>query len=490
MVSVLRVAGIALVAGALALVALATGGQRAGGEAALNEEARSILQELVELDTSGQNGTTRAAQAMAARFRAEGFPPGDIHLVGPADHKQNLVVRLRGSGRARPLLLLAHLDVVEARREDWSVDPFTLLERGGYYYGRGTTDMKDMAAAWVVALLEMKRRGLVPDRDVILALTADEEGGDANGVDWLVRHRRHLIDAEFCLTEGGGGQMHDGRNVVYRVQAAEKVYLSFRLEARDAGGHSALPRPGNPIYRLAAALERSSRLEFPARLNEITTAFFRRMAAVEGGAIGRDMELITGGDPAPDALRRLSRLPYYNALIRTTCVATRVEAGHAENALPQSATAVVNCRLLPGDVPGDVEGRLVEAVADPEVVVSMIGEADSGPVSPLAPEVMGPIEQVAGEMWPGVPVVPVMEAGATDGRILRRAGIPTYGLGAFQPVEDDRAHGRDERIGVRQFREERQFLARLVTRLSEAPSRPRPSRPATEPTRPSTPERQ
>ncbi len=459
----------------------------------LDRAAREILEELVAINTVEPRGSTEAALAMAARFRAAGFPDEDIHLVGPLPHKQNLVVRLRGTRpELKPLLLLAHLDVVEARREDWSTDPFTLAEKDGYLYGRGTTDMKDMAACWVVTLLDMKRRGIRPQRDVVLALTADEEGGSANGVEWLVKTRRDLIEAAFCLTEGGGGQIHDGRYTVYTLQAAEKVYLTFRLEATDPGGHSALPRRGNPIVRLAAALGRLDSLQFPARLNEVTRSFFARMADVEGGSIGLDMRRLAeaplpgaGGSSPPstlllrstlpadaaDAERRLSRQPYFNALLRTTCTATRIEGGHAENALPQRAIAWVNCRLLPDDSPDEVERALVEAIRDANVKVTRVGDPSQGPAAPLVPEVVQAVEDAVAEMWPHVIVVPTMLTGATDGRILRRAGIPPSGLGAFEDISDSRAHGRDERIGIRQFREERALLAAIVTRLSGAPSR-------------------
>ncbi len=501
-----RLAGAAAL---LASLALAAGVEWAAGpsltgrsrvDRELDEEARAVLEELVGIDTTEPNGSTVAARAMAARFRAAGFPEEDLHLVGPLEKKQNLVVRLHGAGGgAKALLLLAHLDVVAARRGDWSSDPFSLVEKEGYLYGRGTIDMKDMAACWVVTLLDLKRRGVRPVRDIVLALTADEEGGGANGVDWLVRNRRDLVDADFGLTEGGGGQIHDGRYAVYNVQAAEKVYLTFRLDARDAGGHSALPRPGNPITRLAAALARLDSLQFPPRLTEVTRAFFARMAEIEGGSIGLDMRRIADSPPsalrslrpsdAADAARRLSRQPYYNALLRTTCTATRLEGGHAENALPQTATAWVNCRLLPDEVPGEVERALVEAVADPEVKVTPLGSAHPGPAAPLLPEVMQAVERAVAERWPAVPVVPTLLTGATDGRILRRAGIPTYGLGAFENIEDSRAHGRDERIGIRQFREERALLASIVTRLSGAPSPRPPSGSATAATRPSAPGR-
>jgi len=473
---------------------------------------------LVQIDTTEERGTAGAVAAVAARFRAAGFPDSDIHVVGPSERKQNLVVRLRATAPTRrPLLLLAHADVVEARREDWSVEPFRFLERDGHYYGRGTTDMKDIAACWTSTLIELKKAGSPLARDIIFALTADEEGGDSNGVEWLVRNRRDLVDAEYCLNEGGGGQIHDGRYAVYNVQAAEKVYLSFRLEARDSGGHSALPKRENPIYRLASALGRLGSHQFPARLNEVTREYFNRMSRIETGEVAKDMDTVARAsdetsslrlDPergalapsrraaprlppsAEDAIRRLSRLPYYNALVRTTCTATMLEGGHAENALPQMARAVVNCRLLPEDSPQEVQRTLAEVIGDPGVSVTALGKDDRGPASPLLPEVIAAVEGVAREMWPGVPVVPVMATGATDGRILRREGIPTYGLGAFENIEDNRAHGADERIGVKQFREELEFLSRVVRAVSSpAPSRPAPYPPATTASRPSRPER-
>jgi acetylornithine deacetylase/succinyl-diaminopimelate desuccinylase-like protein len=429
--------------------------------------ARDVLKELIEINTTDSVGsTTRAAEAMAARLKAAGFADSDMQVLGPDPRKGNLVVRLRGTRARRPILLLAHLDVVEARREDWSFDPFTFLERDGYYYGRGTSDMKDMAAAWVANLIRYRREGFTPSRDIIVALTADEEGGAFNGVDWLIRNHRDLIDAEYCLNEGGGGQIHNGRYTVLNVQAAEKVYLSFALVSKNPGGHSSLPVKDNAIYHLAGALSRLARFDFPVRLNEVTRAYFDRMSRVEKGQLAADLKAVTARTPDPAAVTRLSRVAYYNALMRTTCVATELEGGHAENALPQTARAVVNCRLLPDESPSAVQQTLSRTVADTKVSVAPIGEPDLAPASPLNPGMMRGVEGVTSAMWPGVPVVPVMGTGATDGRILRRAGIPTYGLGAFENIEDNRSHGKDERIGVRQFNEEVEFLYRLVRTLA------------------------
>ncbi len=435
---------------------------------ATNPLARDLLKELVEINTTDSSGsTTKAAEAMAARLRAAGFADEDVKVLGPNPRKGNLVARLHGSGARRPILLLAHTDVVEARREDWSVDPFVFLERDGYFYGRGTTDMKDQAASWIANLIRYKREGFEPDRDLVVALTADEETGDSNGVEWLLARHRNLIDAEFALNEGGGGLMENGRYVQNQVQAAEKVYLSFRLEATSPGGHSSLPTHDNPIYHLSRGLARLAEFDFPVRLNPITRAFFERTARLERGQVAADMRAMTVKKPDAGAIRRLSRVAYYNALMRTTCVATRVEAGHADNALPQAARAVVNCRLLPDDSPDGVRTTLVNVLADSRIAVTPMGAPDVGPASPLAPEVMRAIEGATSSMWPGVPVIPVMGTGATDGRTLRKAGIPTYGTsGLFEDVSDTRSHGRDERVGIRQFYEEQEYLYRLVKALS------------------------
>ena len=312
------------------------------------ELARAILAELIEIDTTDASGdNTAAAEAMARRLRDAGFAPEDLQVLAPHPRKGNLVARFRGSGHRPAILLLAHLDVVAALREDWSFDPFVFREENGYFYGRGTSDDKAMAAIWVANLIRMKRERFEPTRDLVVALTADEEGGAHNGVQFLLAHHRGLIEAGFCLNEGGGGQTRNGRRFANSVQLSEKMYQSFRLEVVNPGGHSSRPRKDNAIYRLSEALVRIAEHEFPAEVDEITSAYFEKTAAVEGGPFADDMRAAARrADPA--AVKRLAASPYYNALLRTTCVATEIEGGHAENALPQTARATVNCRIFPG----------------------------------------------------------------------------------------------------------------------------------------------
>ncbi len=431
------------------------------------ELARDLFQELIEINTTESEGTALAVEAMARRLLAAGFPEEDVQIVGPNDRKLNLVARLRGrdTGRA-PILLLAHLDVVEALRSDWTLDPWTFTERNGYYYGRGVTDNKDDAAIYMANLIRYKEEGFVPDRDIIVALTADEEGGPANGVRWLLANRRDLIDAEYALNEGGDGALKDGVRQLNSVQASEKVYQNFNLRATNRGGHSSLPRDDNAIYELATVLTRISQYDFPVMLNEVTEAYFRGTAAVEGGSIAEDIRSVLENPENERAVGRLRAFPHLNARLRTTCVATRLSGGHANNALPQTAEALVNCRILPNHNPAQVLLTLRE-LAGPRVEVTASGQPNPSPPSPLTPDVMGPIERITEEMWPGVPVVPVMSTFATDGLYLRRAGIPTYGVsGIFMDVDDVRAHGQDERILIESFYEGQEFLYRLVKALA------------------------
>lgn len=433
------------------------------------EEAlvRDLLETLVGVDTTDATGnTTEAAEAMARHLLEAGFPEDDVTVVGPHERKGNLVARLRGSGGGEPILLLAHLDVVEARRSDWSFDPFTMVERDGYYYGRGTTDDKAMAAIWIANFILMKQDGFVPRRDLIVALTADEEGGEHNGVRWLLANRRELIDAAFCLNEGGGGRMRDGVPMANEVQLSEKLYQSFRLHTETIGGHSSVPREENAIYRLSQALVRLSNFDFPIQLDEITTTYFERMAPLEEPGRARDFRAVARSQSTA-AASRLAQTPYLNAILRTTCVATELTGGHAENALPQSARATVNCRMLPGSDVSTVRRTLASVIDDDRIAVVPLNEPTPSPPSPLSPEIVGAIERVTEKMWPGVPVVPTMSTGATDGLYLRNAGIPTYGVsGIFQEPEDRRAHGKDERIAVEAFFEAREFLDRLTRQLA------------------------
>jgi acetylornithine deacetylase/succinyl-diaminopimelate desuccinylase-like protein len=445
----------------------------AGAQTGSNDQrAREIFKELIEINTTDTpaGNVTRAAEAVAARLKAAGVPASDVQVLGPNPRKGNLVARLRGTGAGRPLLLLAHLDVVEAKREDWSFDPFRFLEKDGFYYGRGTSDDKSMAAQFVANLIRLKEEGFTSDRDLILALTADEEGGAFNGVDWLVKNHRDLIDAEFAINEGGGGTMRGGKYLTNEIQASEKVFQDFRLEVTNAGGHSSLPVKENAIYRLSAGLARLAAFDFPVQLNEVTRSYFERSATVQSDPkLAADMRAVARPTPDLAAAARLSAsLPYYNAQIRTTCVATRLLGGHANNALPQMASANVNCRILPGVSPASVKARLVEVLADPKITVTFVGDPTPSKPSPLRPDVMNAVELLTKQMFPGVVVVPVMSAGATDGLYLRNGGIPTYGLdGTFGEIDDVRAHGRDERVGVKQYFEGLEFQYRLIKMLAK-----------------------
>ena len=431
--------------------------------------AREIFKQLIEINTTDTpaGNVTTAAEAVATRLKAAGIT--DVQVLGPDPRKGNLIARVKGSGQKRPILLLAHLDVVEAKRTDWTVDPFTFLEKDGFFYGRGTSDDKSMAAQFVANLIRLKKEGVTLDRDLILALTADEEGGTFNGVEWLVKNHRGLIDAEFAINEGGGGNKRKGKYLTNEVQASEKVYQDFRLEVKNAGGHSSLPVKDNAIYHLAAGLARLQAFEFPVALNEVTRTYFERSAVVESDPkVAADMRAVAKPDTDLAAAARLSALlPYYNAQMRTTCVATLLEGGHATNALPQLARANVNCRILPGVLPSAVRDTLSKVLADPAIAVSFVGEATPSKPSPLRPEVMDVVESLTKQMYPGVVVVPVMSTGATDGLYLRNGEIPTYGIdGTFSDMEDVRAHGRDERMGVKQFYEGLEFQYRLINALA------------------------
>jgi acetylornithine deacetylase/succinyl-diaminopimelate desuccinylase-like protein len=459
-----------LVSVALALTSPAAA-QSAGGPASLDTNqrlARAIYKELIEINTMDSVGsTTTAAEAMAKRFLAAGFPAKDVQVLGPRPDKGNLVVRYHGTGVRKPLLLLAHLDVVAALKSDWSMDPFTFIEKDGYFYGRGTSDDKAMAAIFVANLLRYKQEGYVPDRDVILALTADEEGGTANGVQWLLANHRDLIDAAYALNEGGGGSLRDGKPFQHNVQATEKVYTDFTLTVRNAGGHSSVPRRDNAIYQLAAGLVRLQQFAFPVGLNEVTRGFFERTATIEKPQMAAAMRAIVKNPNDKAAAATLSADPRYNSMLRTTCVATRLFGGHANNALPQLATANVNCRMLPDAKPADVRATIIRALADTAIAVSPVDDIPYAAPSPLMPELMGSVEQLTKQMFGTIPVIPTMSTGATDGRWLRGGGIPTYGVsGLFGDPTDIRAHGRDERMMVKSFFDGQEFLYRLVRQLS------------------------
>src|SRR6202790_2521487 len=431
--------------------------------------AFDIYKELVEINTVTATGdTAQAAEAMAARLRAAGFADADIHAFQPAPRKGNLVARLRGSGARKPILLMAHLDVVPASREDWSVEPFKLTEKDGYFYARGSGDDKYMAAPFVTNLIRYKQEGYKPDRDIILALETDEEIFDreALGIQWLLRNHRDLIDAEFALNEGGGVGLKDGKPIRNSVQTSEKVVLNFQFDVKNKGGHSSVPFKDNAIYHLAEGLVRLSKFSFPLRL---TRAYFERTAQFEGEQTAADMRMVLSDKPDPAAMSfvRLAANPVYNAQLRTTCVATMLEGGHAVNALPQLASAKVNCRIMPGESVDEVKATLERVLADDQITVTQLDQPVLSAPSALHEEIMGSIGKLSQDFWPGAVVLPTMSAGATDGSYLRNAGIPTYGhSGLAGDINDIRAHGKDERILVQSFYEGEEYLYRLVKLLS------------------------
>ncbi len=438
---------------ACGFLSLAMAAFRAAGAEAPLGLARELLKEMIETDTTGEHGdTTPLAEALGARFRQAGYAAGDVRVIGPEARHKNLVVRLRGSSQGRPILVISHLDVVEARPEDWTVPPFKLTEKDGWLYGRGTQDIKGEAAAEATAFLRLKIEGLVPKRDLILALTTGEEGAVFyNGIQWLLQQHREFIDAEYRLNGDGGGPESDNGHPTFRaLQTSEKALYNFELTVTDPGGHSSLPRPGTAIQVLARGLARLDAWEPEARLDETTRAFFRRMAAIEPGATGGWMAKAAQADA--EAIAALSKDPSWNAQLHTTLVTTLIQGGHATNALPQRATAIVNCRLLPADDILQIQGRLTNVLAEPRIQVRLLRPPRPNPASPLRQDVLGAVERSTRALWPDCPVVPTMETGGTDGAALRRAGIPTYGIGGIPVDHDDvRAHGKDERIRVKDF---------------------------------------
>jgi acetylornithine deacetylase/succinyl-diaminopimelate desuccinylase-like protein len=447
-------------------------GRAAEGLNPQQQLAFDIYKELVEINTVTATGDTqRAAEAMAARLRAAGFADSDVQALSPAPRKGNLVARLRGTGARKPILLLAHIDVVPANREDWSVDPFKLTEKDGYFYARGSGDDKYMAAAFVTNLIRYKQEGYKPDRDIIVALETDEEILDRNGlgIQWLLKNHRDLIDAEFALNEGGGVGLKDGKPIRNSVQTTEKVSLSYQLEVKNRGGHSSVPSRDNAIYHLAEGLVRLSKFNFPQKLNETTRAFFERTAQFENEQTAADIRsaLADKPDPSTMSFTRLAANPVYNAQLRTTCVATMLEGGHAINALPQLASAKVNCRIMPGEDVDEVKATLERVLADDQIAVTQLGQPVLSAPSALHEEIMGKIEKLSQQFWPGAVVLPVMSAGATDGSYLRNAGIPTYGhSGLAGDINDVRAHGKDERVLIKSFYEGDEYLYRLVKMLA------------------------
>jgi acetylornithine deacetylase/succinyl-diaminopimelate desuccinylase-like protein len=469
----------AALAALMPLAALAADAPPAA-EAAYDRLAHDIFKQLIEIDTSDSTGNvTTAAEALAQRFRDAGFPAADLALLGPNERKKNLVVRLRGSGARKPVLLIGHLDVVEARREDWSTDPYQLVEKDGFYYGRGAIDMKDGDAVMATALIRMKKEGLVPSRDLIAAFTADEEGGCCNGVSWLLKHHRQLIDAEFVLNQDDWSVVSEhGVPRIAHFIGAEKLYADYQLVATSQGGHSSEPRQDNAIYALSRALTRLARFQFPFELNSVTRAYFEHTAnEVATGQEAEDMRAILKDPPDAQAIARLARDPYNVWVTRTTCVATRLAGGHANNALPLRAEAVVNCRIFPGHSKEEIRRLLVKVVNDPQIAVRYI--ADDGQISdlatderamtpaPLRPEVVKAMTALAEATWPGVKAIPSMDPAASDAKYTMVAGLPTYTFGGVAVERGDvRAHGRDERLAVSELYKWNRFFYRYVAELT------------------------
>jgi len=445
---------------------------------AVNQMAHDIFKQLVEINTTDSVGNvTTAAEAMAKRLLDDGFADKDVIVAGPNEKKKNVVVRFHGSGKRKPILFIGHLDVVEARREDWTTDPFQFVEKDGFFYGRGTNDMKAGDALLLTTFIRLKKEGYVPDRDLILALTADEEGGNFNGVEWLLKEHRDWVDAEYCINlDGGEFEQQNGKRLLAAMQGSEKVYADFQLESVNPGGHSSEPVRDNAIYHLAGALARLRDYDFPVKVNEITENYFARTAEISPGDSAADLKAVAKDPPDQAAAARLSREPYYNTLLRTTCVATMLSGGHAPNALPQTARANVNCRIFPGENPEDVRKTLERVAADSKVSVTLVPQlgADGKPVSTvtvppsaLLPEVVKAMEKTLNETYPGVPLVATMSAGASDGKFTRTAGIPTFGIACmFLELGDNRAHGKDERIGAQDFYDGVNFTYKLIRALS------------------------
>ena len=434
---------------------------------------REIYRELIEINTGVTTGNiTTAANAMAKRFREAGIPEADIFVGGPRPEKYNVVARIRGRNTGRqPVMLLAHLDVVEALKADWSpeFDPFVFTEKEGYYYGRGTADDKAMAAIFVANAFRLKQENYVPDRDIIIALTADEESGAYNGVDWLLKDHPDLVNAALVINEGGGGVTRSGKPLFNTVQATEKITTNFTLRATNRGGHSSVPREDNAIYSLAQALLKVGKHQFPVKLNPVTREFFSKTAELETEAMGRAMKALVANPDNPAGAGTVAGDPRYSSMLRTTCVATLLSGGHATNALPQLAEANVNCRIYPDESAEQVRDVLAGVIGDTAVQVVIRSQRPPSPPSPLLPEVMEPVARITRELFGAIPVIPVMSTGATDSRFFRQRGVPAFGVsGLFSdPTVDARAHGRDERMRVQSFYEGQEFLYRLTKALTQ-----------------------
>ncbi len=443
---------------------------------------RALYKELVETNTTLSAGScTLAAERMAAHLRAAGLPESDLHLFSVPEHPKEggLVAVFPGRDpKRKAILMLAHLDVVEAKREDWTRDPFTLVEENGNFYARGVHDDKAMAAIWVDTLVRLSAEKPRPRRTLKMALTCGEEtSGAFNGAQWLSSNQRELIDAAFAINEGAWGELDpQGHRVLLQVESGEKTPQNYRLEVTNPGGHSSRPVKENAIYRLAAALTRLSAYDFPPQFNDANRAYFTAMAPLqaakgESAAAAAMSALVKDPNDASSIALVASKDPSWNAMMRTTCVATMLDGGHATNALPQRAGAIVNCRIFPGVAQETIRQRLEELVADPKVKVTTLEiRGPSSPPPPLTPAILDPIKKLAAEFWPGVPVVPILQSGATDGQFLNAAGIPTYGFNAtFSGPDLGNVHGLNEYMNVNSLMQDREFMYRLVRIYAEQP---------------------
>jgi acetylornithine deacetylase/succinyl-diaminopimelate desuccinylase-like protein len=431
--------------------------------------ARAVFAQLVGMNTTHAKGSAEAAEGLAARFKAAGFPDGDVFVGGPSPDKMNIVVRLRGHGKGKPVLFNAHLDVVEAIRETWSVEPFELTEKDGFFYGRGTIDIKNEVAVLTADLIRLKQEGFKPSRDIIVVFNTDEEaGGDANGVDWLLKNQHALVDAGLVINEdAGNGEVLNGERLWNTIQTAEKVYATYSLTAYGTGGHSSLPPRDNAIFRLAHALARLGDYQFPVQISETTRIYLEAVANRVGGDRAAQIRAVLKDPTDAAAVDSLRDVPVINAQLRSTCPATVEQAGQSESALPIRAKATIQCRLLPGSNPDEVMATLKRVIDDPTIDIGVIWAPVASAPAVLDKAVVAKVEKVTNEMWPGVKVVPVMSAGASDNVYWRGGGLPSFGVsGTFVDVSDLRAHGKDERVGVSAFYESLEFSYRLMKVLA------------------------
>jgi acetylornithine deacetylase/succinyl-diaminopimelate desuccinylase-like protein len=455
---------------------LATAGPPAPGPVSPPENqklAHDIFQAIVEVNSVHDVGTRGVADILVRYFKAAGFTDDQMHVLAEEKYPNqvNVVVRLAGKGNGRPILWNGHIDVVDAKPEDWSLPPFHFTEKDGYFYGRGTSDMKDEDAAVAASLIRLKKEGFVPDRDIIVAFTADEEvSEEQDGMWYLVREHRPLVDAEMAINpDTGSGEIDDGKRLDFGVETSQKIYVTFTLETTNRGGHSSEPRPDNAINQLANGLVRLEHYQFAFKTNATTRLYFAKTALMQSGHMRADMQAVSAPEIDLAAAQRLAGEPSFNAILHSTCVATMLSGGHQENALPQRATATIQCRIMPDETVEGTRAAIEQAVADPGIKLSLLGTVVSAGESAPNPALMASVQQVAQSMWPGVPVIPKMAAVASDSVFTRQSGIPTYGIGGgWNDIHDNRMHGRDERHEIGDFYASVEFTYRLMKQLSQA----------------------